>query len=282
MVTVEDAGGNTVTGDTSTVTLSKTAGTPTAGGPGAVTCTPTAAVNGVATFTGCSINTIGTAYELHAVDGSLATANSAPFNVTVGTASQLAVTTPPAGATGGTAFTTQPVVTVEDAGGNTVTGDTSTVTLSITVGTPTAGGPGALSGCAPTAASDGVATFTGCSINTKGTGYELHAVDGSLTAANSTPFDVAVGQARQLVFTVQPGNAAAGSPFGTQPAVTIEDAGGNTVTTDNAAVNVIIGEGTGNLSGCTEVASGGVTTFHGCSIDTAGASRSTQKTPRIP
>jgi hypothetical protein len=59
--------------------------------------------------------------------------------------------------------------------------------------------------------------------------------------------------------------------FSEQQLVTIEDAGGNTVTTDNAAVNVIIGQGTGNLSGCTETASGGVTTFNGCSIDTAGS-----------
>jgi hypothetical protein len=272
IVTIEDAAGNTVTTATSTVTLSITAGTPTAGGPGALSgCAPTAAINGVATFTGCSINTTGTGYELHAVDGALTTANSAAFNVTVGTANHLAFTTSPAGATGGTAFTTQPVVTVEDAGDNTVTGDsTSTATLSITAGTPATGGPGALT-CTPTEALNGVATFTGCSIDTEGTGYQLHAVDGSLTTADSTPFDVTVGQASQLVFAVQPGDAAAGSAFGTQPVVTIEDAGGNTVTTDNAAVNVIIGQGTGNLSGCTETASGGVTTFNGCSIDTAGS-----------
>ena len=227
----------------------------------------------MATFTGCSINTTGTGYELHAVDGSLTAANSTPFNVTVGTANHLSFTNSPVGATGGTAFTTQPVVTVEDAGGNTVTGDTSTVTLSLTAGTPTTGGPGALSGCAPTAASAGVATFTGCSINTEGTGYELHAVDGSLTTANSTPFDVTVGAASQIVFTVEPGNATTGSPFGTQPVVTIEDAGGNTVTTDNASLNMEIGQGTGTISGCTEIASGGVTTFNGCSIDTAGSFR---------
>ncbi|HEY5385899.1 MAG TPA: hypothetical protein VIJ56_11760, partial [Acidimicrobiales bacterium] len=271
VVTVEDAGGNTVTGDTSTVTLSITAGTPTAGGPGALSgCAPTAAVNGVATFTGCSINTEGTGYQLHAVDGSLTTANSTPFDVTVGQASQLAFTVSPGGAAGGTAFTTQPVVTVEDAGGNTVTTDASTPTLSITAGSPTGGGSGALSGCTPST-SGGVTTYTGCSINTASTGYKLHAVDGVFATADSTPFDVTVGQARQLVFTVQPGDAAAGSAFGTQPVVTIEDAGGNTVTTDNAAVNVIIGQGTGTLSGCTETASGGVTTFNGCSIDTAGS-----------
>ena len=274
VVMVKDAGGNTVTGDTTTVTLSITAGTPAAGGPGSLSgCAPTAAINGVATFTGCSINTAGTGYELHAADGSLTAANSAPFDVTVGTASQLAVTTSPAGATGGTAFTTQPVVMVKDAGGNTVTGDTTTVTLSITAGTPAAGGPGSLSGCAPTAAINGVATFTGCSINTAGTGYELHAADGSLTAANSAPFDVTVGQGNQLVFTVQPGSAAAGSAFGTQPVVTIEDAGGNTVTTDTDSVTMAIGSGAGAISGCSETTTAGVATFTGCSINTTGPFR---------
>ena len=48
-------------------------------------------------------------------------ASSSAFDVTVGIAAQLVFTTEPAGATGGTAFTTQPTVTVEDAGGNTVT-----------------------------------------------------------------------------------------------------------------------------------------------------------------
>jgi hypothetical protein len=271
VVTVEDAGGNPATGDTSTVTLSITAGTPATGGPGALSgCAPTAASAGVASFAGCSIDTEGTGYQLHAVDGSLTAADSTTFNVTVGTASQLAFAVSPGGATGGTAFTTQPVVAVEDAGGNRVTTDASTPTLSITAGTPTGGGSGALSGCTPST-SQGATTYTSCSINTASTGYELHAVDGAFTTADSATFDVTVGQASQLVFTVQPGGAVAGSAFGTQPVVTIEDAGGNTVTTDNATVNVIIGQGTGTLSGCTETASAGITRFNGCSIDTAGS-----------
>jgi hypothetical protein len=227
----------------------------------------------VASFTGCSIDTEGTGYQLHAVDGSLTAADSTAFNVTVGTATQLAFTTSPAGTTGGTAFTTQPVVTVEDAGGNTVTADsTSTVTLSITADTPATGGPGALT-CTPTEVLNGVATFTGCSIDTEGTGYQLHAVDALLTPADSTPFDVTVGQASQLVFTVQPGDAAAGSAFGTQPVVTIEDAGGNTVTTDTDSVTMAIGSGAGAISGCSETTTAGVATFTGCSINNTGPFR---------
>src|ERR1019366_3631759 len=76
-----------------------------------------------------------------------ASAPSSAFNVTAGSATQLVFTQQPASSTGGVAFPTQPKVTVEDAGGNTVTGDSSTVTLAITSGTPTSGGPGTLSGC---------------------------------------------------------------------------------------------------------------------------------------
>ena len=195
VVIIQDAGNNTVATDTNTIALTIRSG------PGALSGCSATTTAGTASFSGCSINTAGT-YTLTATDaGDALTATSASLDVGTGVASQLAVTTSPAGATGGTAFTTQPVVTVEDAGGNTVTGDTSTVTLSLTAGTPTTGGPGALSGCAPTAAINGVATFTGCSINTTGTGYELHAVDGSLSTANSTPFNVTVGAANHLSYT---------------------------------------------------------------------------------
>ena len=269
VVRVEDAGGNTATSDASIVTLSITAMTPTVGGPGTLICAPTAASGGVVTFTGCSIDTAGTGYQLHAVDGGLTTADSTPFDVTVGPANHAAFTTSPAGATGGTAFATQPVVTIEDAGGNTVTSASSTVTLSITVATPVSGGPGTLT-CAPTAASSGVASFTGCSIDTAGSDYQLHAVDGSLADSDSSAFGVTVGPATHIVFTTQPGNATAGTAFGRQPVVTFEDAGGNTVTGDADSITMTLGSGAGTLSGCAQTNSGGVVTFTGCSIDTAG------------
>jgi hypothetical protein len=87
------------------------------------------------------------------------------------------------------AFAPQPQVTVQDQHGNIVTGDASTVTLTIKPGTPTSGGPGALTGCSQSESS-GVITFSGCKITTVGTGYQLHATDGSLTAADSTAFNI--------------------------------------------------------------------------------------------
>src|SRR5205823_6573033 len=69
---------------------------------------------GVTTFSGCKIDKSGTAYQLHASDGTL-TADSSAFNVAAGTATQLVFTTQPTGAAGGAAFTTQPVITAKDA-----------------------------------------------------------------------------------------------------------------------------------------------------------------------
>jgi len=278
-VSVEDAGGNVVTTDSSTVTLAIKAGTPATGGPGTLAgCSPTETL-GVVTFSGCNIDKVGTGYVLHATDsaGGVAAADSTAFAITPGTASKLAFTTEPNNSTGGTAFSHQPVVSVEDNAGNTVTGDTSAVTLSITAGTPATGGPGALS-CTtnPLGATAGVASFAGCRINTEGAGYQLHAVDGSLTPADSTAFTITVGTATQVVFTTEPNDSTGGVAFPTQPVVTIEDAGGNTVTTNTSSVTLAITTSTGapgaTLScsgGNTLAASSGVASFSGCSIDKA-------------
>ncbi len=79
-----------------------------------------------------------TTSALTATDGSLTPGTSARFNILAPT--QVVFTTEPTGASKGVAFTTQPVVEVEDAFGDVVTSDSSsTVTLAITPGTGTAG-----------------------------------------------------------------------------------------------------------------------------------------------
>ncbi|TAN26851.1 MAG: hypothetical protein EPN30_04085 [Actinomycetota bacterium] len=95
---------------------------------------------------------------------------------------QLVFTIQPVGGAHGTPLATQPTVTIEDAGGNPVLTNISTVNLAITSGTGTGGA--VLSGCTQSE-SQGVVTFTGCTINDAGTGYTLTATDGSLTAASS-------------------------------------------------------------------------------------------------
>jgi hypothetical protein len=275
IVSVQDAAGNTVTSDSSTVTLAITSGTPASGGPGTLSGCSQTETAGVITFTGCSIGTTGTGYKLHATDGSLTAADSGAFNIAAGAATKLVFTQQPSGSTGGIALTTQPKVTVQDALGNVVTGDSSTVTLAITSGTPASGGPGTLSGCSQTETA-GVITFSGCAVNTAGTGYKLHATDGSLTAADSAAFNIGVGPAAQLAFTQQPSNSTGGTPFATQPKVAVQDAGGNVITGDASTVTLAIASGTpasggpGTVSGCTQTEAAGVITFSGCGVNTPG------------
>ena len=86
VVAITDAGGNTVTtgtASTKTVTLSIGANP----GGGVLSCTgglSKVAVAGVATFAGCAISKPGIGYTLVAASTGLASATSAPFNVTSG------------------------------------------------------------------------------------------------------------------------------------------------------------------------------------------------------
>ena len=226
---------------------------------------------GYVTFTGCSINKAGGPYTLTATDTSITgnpTATSGAFSVTVGPPSQLVFSRVPAGASGGTAFTTQPTVTVQDAGGNTVTSDASTATLSITPGTGTAGA--SLSGCTQSGETAGVISFSGCTINLAGNGYGLTATDGAMTATSAT-FNVSTGVAAQLVFTQSPTASSSNTAFSQQPVVTVEDAGGNPVNT-NASITLAIATqpGTGvTVAGCAsnpKTTTGGVASFSGCKI----------------
>ncbi len=189
-----------------------------------------------------------------------------------GPASKLAFTQSPGNAVAGVAFAPQPQVTVQDQYGNTVTGDASTVTLTIKAGTPTSGGPGSLTGCSQSESS-GVITFSGCAITTAGTGYQLHATDGSLAAADGTAFDIMPAAAKRLAFTQSPGSAVAGVAFAPQPQVTVQDQYGNTVTTDSSNVTIAVTGGTATLSGCAanpKAAISGVATFSDCTITKAG------------
>ena len=266
-VAVEDADGNVVASDASAATLAIAAGTPTSGGPGALSgCASTESL-GVFTFSGCQITTSGSGYALTATDGSLAAATTASFAVVVGPATQLAIRTQPSGSSGGTAFSTQPQVAVEDAGGNVVASDASTVTLSIASGTPTTGGPGTLSGCSGTETS-GVVAFTACSITTTGTGYRLIATDGALAAVTTSAFNVVAGPATQLGFTTTPGASTSATVFAVQPRVALLDAGGNVATGSSSSITLAIASGTGTLA-CTSnplATSSGVASFAGCKI----------------
>jgi hypothetical protein len=270
MVTVEDAGGNTVTTDgTDSVSLAILNNA----GSGTLTCTtnPVTVSSGVATFAGCKIDKIGNGYTLKATSGVL-TVTSSALNIATGGAAQVAFTTQPSSGTGGTPWAQQPMVTVEDAGGNAVTTDsTDPVSLAILNNA----GSGTLT-CTtnPVTVSSGVATFAGCKIDKIGNGYTLKATSGALTVTSSA-LNIATGGASQVAFTTQPGSGTGGTPWAQQPMVTVEDAGGNTVTTDSTdpvSLAILNNAGSGTLTCTTNpvTVSSGVATFAGCKIDKIG------------
>jgi hypothetical protein len=264
IVTAQDASGNTVQDYAGAIALSIGSG----GAAGATLsgCSATFR-SGVTSFSGCAIDKAGNAYKLQASAGALS-GTSSSFNVTVGPAAQLAFTTQPAGAVSNAAFSTQPTVTAQDAGGNTVTSYAATVALSILSGPAGA----TLSGCAGSLGR-GVTTFSGCKLDKAGS-YTLRASDRTISG-DSGSFAVIAGAATRLLFSTQPGGGATGgTAFPTQPAVTAQDAAGNTATSYRGTVALSIASGGAagaTLSGCSGTLSAGVTTFRGCAIDRVGA-----------
>jgi Spherulation-specific family 4 len=192
-------------------------------------------------------------------------------SITVGAApaTQLAFTTQPGGGAGGAAWSAQPTVSVENASGGVVTGSSSAVTLAI------ASQPGSGASLSCTAnrvtAVNGVASFAGCKITGKAGSYTVKATDGSLTSATSASLRITAGSAAQLAFTTQPGGGANGAAWSTQPKVSVEDSGGNVVTTNTSAVTLAIASqpGSGATLSCSSnpvTASAGVASFAGCKI----------------
>ena len=112
--------------------------------------------------------------------------------VNAGAATALLITTPPSGGQTGEVWATQPTVKVLDAAGNIVDSSAS-ITLEITTSTPASGGPGTLIGTKTVTAVNGVATFSGLSIDTAGVGYRLTATNTDLTPADSALFTVSSG-----------------------------------------------------------------------------------------
>src|SRR5439155_560699 len=197
---------------------------------------------------------------LAAATNGIATKVSTAFNVAAGTATQLVFTVQPSAATAGAAITPPVQVTAEDALGNTDPAFTGNVTVALGANP----GGGALSGTTTVTAVSGVATLASLSVNKVGTGYTLAATATGVTPSSSTAFNVTVGAAAQLVFSVQPSNATAGVAIAPAVRVTAQDVQGNTATQFTGSVTVALGAnpGSGALSGTATVAAvAGVATF---------------------
>jgi hypothetical protein len=162
----------------------------------------------------------------------------------------------------------QPVVTVEDAFGNTVTSSTSTVTL-------VSAGAGLSCTANPLNAVAGVATFSGCAMTAAGS-WQLTATAGTLAQATSSAVTISPGPATRLAFTQQPSSAVQNTALPSQPAVGVTDAYGNTVTSTATSITLGITPLTGTsgavLTCATNpvISASGVASFAGCRIDRVG------------
>src|SRR4029077_1045227 len=144
-VTAQDGQGNTATAFTGTVTLA--IGTNAGGGTLSGT-TAVAAVGGVATFPGLSVNKAGAGYTLTAGATGVTSATSAAFVITPGSATQLAFTVQPTNTAAGASITPAVQVTAQDGFGN--TDPTFAGNVTVALGANPSGG--VLSGTATVAA----------------------------------------------------------------------------------------------------------------------------------
>jgi hypothetical protein len=175
VVHVQDASGNPVPGDSITLTIATgpAGATLTGGGPVA------SDASGNASFS-ISVDEVG-AYTLQAGDGTL-TATSNSFNAAPGPATQLFFTTEPVDIM--QAGTEAVDVAVEDASGNIITTDeTTVVTLQVqtSCGLLTLGSQTVV---------DGVASFSGLQFYTVATGLTLQATSDTSLSGTSSAFDV--------------------------------------------------------------------------------------------
>jgi hypothetical protein len=219
----------------------------------------------VATFTNLVLSGTTGNFTLTFTPASLTAATSSSFALTAGATSKAMITTQPSGAVNGSAFTTQPIIRITDASGNTVTSSSIDVVASI------ASGSGTLSGATTVAAVNGVASFTDLLLSGTAGNFTLTFTPTSLTAATSSSFVLSVGAASKAMITTQPSGAFNGSEFSTQPVVKITDSGGNIITTSTVNVVASLASGTGTLSGTTTVvAVNGIATFSNLKITGTG------------
>ena len=211
-------------------------------------------INGMAIFSGLTIDKAGHPYYLSFSVQSPFEVNeltSSPFTVAPGVAVTVHVDTEPSGAHGGMPFTTQPIVSVRDAGGNVVTMDNNREPYSrlrVTLSNNPEDADVTTDNFETTIVEErlvgGFVNFTGkgLAVSALGVGYvmrftaTMQSIDGDpyVVHGDSLPFDVGLGDPAGL-FVVRAISGAfdSGVPFTQGPILELRDAGGNVITTDD-------------------------------------------------
>ena len=225
-----------------------------------------AATGGYASFSNLSIDQAGGPYTLQVTSSGLSPTTVGPVSITAGTATVLAILTPPpAKVTAGSPFSIS--VESEDMYGNPASSFSNSVTIALSNKQA-----GALHGILTRTATDGVITYTGLTLDTTGSDYAIQALSVGMKAATSTAITVNPSAATTLVVSAAPpATLNAGTQFGLS--FKVEDAYGNAVTgfPGTVSLSLIGANGPAALSGgATSVsATSGYANYYPLSIDTA-------------
>jgi len=250
-VAVEDSFGNQVAdaGASISIALEQDGGSAVLGG----TLTA-AAVGGVATFADLTVAQAGAGYVLSASSSGVASALSAPFDVTSGPPSALAFTAQPTGVA--TGVTMAPiVVSLLDSQGALDASGTATVNLALGAGCSGPNGAARLSGTLSIAAVAGVATFSDLSLDGVAQDCTLVATADGYAGATSALFDINPGEpcAAQSEIAATPTTATADGASAIQLLLTVRDCAGDPLGTEPFSIAV---SGSGNLLSSAQGAGG--------------------------
>jgi hypothetical protein len=267
IVVVQDISGNTVTNSTAAITV-ESSGSVLSGNS-----TPPTLVNGVATFSGLTLTGTNGTYRLTFKSTGLVEVWK-DITVTFGAATKLALTGQPVGFVNRTNFTTQPVVTVQDASGNTVTN----ASMSIDVSSDT----NDLTGTLRVNVVNGIATFSG--LGNAGKAGPKHLTfkkfGGGLAVANFD-YTLTYGAIHHLNVAVA-GTLANDTAWAVQPVVTIQDQDDNTVDITDTVTLTATGATTVAIGGTTSMqTTNGVADFTGNGVKLTGLAGSKTLTAEI-
>lgn len=267
-VTLKDANSNPVSGKT--VTLSQASGHSTISAASGLSNS-----SGVVTFTVKDTVAEPVTYTATDTTDSVTITQTASVTFTPGTLASFALSLA-SPQTDGVAFTGTNTLTAKDANNNTITTfNAATNNVTITANPPLTGTVSGIHG-GNVLNQSGDFTSGMANLTSLGITYTGNATSGTFTATSggktgTASVTISVGSATQLAFTTSPSNSTAGTAFGTQPVVKVQDTGGNTVTSSSASITLAIGTnpGGGTLTCTTNPlnATSGVATFGGCKID---------------
>ena len=258
VVKLQDSFGNTCTSSSNAITATIVSGV------GSLNNQNISASNGIAVFNGLSITgKVGTFVIGFQTTGTSVVASS-QVNLSYGAATKLFVATQPSPqANTGFPFPVQPIVQVQDSGGNVVSNFSGYVTA-----TPS----GDSLSYTSQSIVNGVAIFNGLQLTGTGGVFTISFSSGNLTSIQSNSISLA-GTPTQIVIFSQPSNQGqTGIPLSIQPVVQVQDSGGRVATaaSGNIVAQISSGPSGASLANNQAIISNGSATFNGLTINGGG------------